>query len=238
MQPATDPTPLPPLSASQIEDLKLASGKMLGAERRSFMAAMADKHCGGNARQAERVFGWGRDTVQLGLHERRTGVVCLGAQPAFCGNLPWEEKHPEVASALFALAESHAQQDPTFRTALAFTRLTAAEALRQLRLQGFGDGQLPAPSTMAQLPAVLVDQPERGVLFRAAHVVVGGAVVAPGLPAPRIVADVDAGLAVHAQTLDRPAVGRLPVLCLEVGEDRVGRGDFFWGLALTTLRRR
>ena len=151
MQPATDPTPLPPLSASQIEDLKLASGKMLGAERRSFMAAMADKHCGGSARQAERVFGWGRDTVQLGLHERRTGMVCLGAQPAFCGNLPWEERHPEVASALFALAESHAQQDPTFRTALAFTRLTAAEALRQLRLQGFGDGQLPAPSTMADI---------------------------------------------------------------------------------------
>ena len=151
MQPATDPTPLPPLSASQIEDLKLASGKMLGAERRSFMAAMADKHCGGNARQAERVFGWGRDTVQLGLHERRTGMVCLGAQPAFCGNLLWEERHPEVASALFALAESHAQQDPTFRTALAFTRLTAAEALRQLRSQGFADGQLPAPSTMADI---------------------------------------------------------------------------------------
>jgi len=149
--PFTDePTPLP-LSASQIEDLKLASGKMLGAERRSFLAAMAVKHCGGSARQAERVFGWGRGTVQLGLHERRTGVVCVGAQAACCGNWLWEERHPEVASALFALAESHAQQDPTFRTALAYTRLTAAEALRQLRLQGFGDGQLPAPSTMADI---------------------------------------------------------------------------------------
>ena len=98
-------------------------------------------------------------------------------------------------------------------------------------LGGTAEGQV-------QLPAVLVDQPERGVLFRAPHVVVGGAVVAPGLPAPRVVADVDGGLAVHAQPLDRPAAGRLPVLGLEVGEDRVGRGDFFWGLALTTLRRR
>ena len=124
---------------------------MLGAERRSFMAAMALKHCDGSARQAERVFGWGRDTVQLGLHELRTGLTCLGAQPAFCGNLTWEERHPDVAAALFALAESHAQQDPTFRTALAFTRLTAAEALRQLRSQSFGDGQLPAPSTMADI---------------------------------------------------------------------------------------
>ena len=76
-----EPTPLP-LSASQIEDLKLASAKMLGAERRSFQAAMAIKYCVGSARQAERVFGWGRDTVQQGLHELRAGVACMGAQAA------------------------------------------------------------------------------------------------------------------------------------------------------------
>ena len=146
----SEPAPLP-LSASQIEDLKLASAKLLGAERRSFQAAMALKYCGGSARQAERVFGWGRDTVQLGLHELRTDVVCMGAQAAYCGNLLWEERHPEVAAALFALAESHAQQDPTFRSTLAYTRLTAAEALRQLRSQGFGEGQLPSPSTMAEV---------------------------------------------------------------------------------------
>ena len=146
----SEPAPLP-LSASQIEDLKLASAKMLGAGRRSFQAAMALKYCGGSARQAERVFGWGRDTVQLGLHELRAGVVCLGAQAAYCGNMLWEDRHPEVAAALFALAESHAQQDPTFRSTLAYTRLTAAEALKQLRLQGFGEGQMPSPSTMAEV---------------------------------------------------------------------------------------
>lgn len=140
-----------PLSASQIEDLKLASAKMRGAERRSFQAAMTLKYCGGNARQAERVFGWGRHTVQLGLHEQRTGLICLGAQTAYCGNTPWEEKHPEVAAALWALAESHSQQDPTFRTSLLYTRLTAAEALKQLRSQGFSEDQLPSPSTMAEV---------------------------------------------------------------------------------------
>ena len=81
-----------PLSASQIDDLRLASSKMTGVERRSFQAAMALKYCGGNARQTERVFGWGRDTVELGLHEQRTGVSCLGAQAAFCGNRLWEEQ--------------------------------------------------------------------------------------------------------------------------------------------------
>jgi hypothetical protein len=147
---ATESTPLL-LSTSQIEDLRLASSKMTGVERRSFQAAMALKYCGGNAREAERIFGWGRHTVQLGLHERRTGLICLGAQAAFCGSRLWEEQHPQVAQALWALVEGHSQQDPTFRTALSYTRLTAAEALKQLRAQGFPEERLPSPSTMAEV---------------------------------------------------------------------------------------
>ena len=140
-----------PLSASQLEDLKLASSKMSGAQRRSFQAAMALKYCGGNTRQAERVFGWNRETIALGLNEQRTGVICVGAQAAYCGNRAWEEKHPDVAEALWALAESHCQQDPTFRTSLSYTRLTAAEALEQLRAQGFQEACLPSPSTMVEI---------------------------------------------------------------------------------------
>src|SRR5512134_1190358 len=140
-----------PLSASQIEDLKLASSKMSGADRRSFQAAMTLTYCRGNARQAERVLGWNRDTVELGLHEQRTGIPCLGAQAACCGNRRWEEKYPVVAEALWALAESHCQQDPTFRGTLSYTRLTAVGALQQLRAQGFPEDALPSPSTMAEV---------------------------------------------------------------------------------------
>ena len=42
--------------------------------------------------QAEEVFGWSRHTVALGLHERCTGIICLGAQEACCGNKRWEER--------------------------------------------------------------------------------------------------------------------------------------------------
>ena len=139
------------LHAAQIEDLRLASSMLSGEDRRSFQAAMALQYCEGNARQAERVFGWGRETVQLGLHEHRSGLICLGAQAAFGGHRLWEEQHPEVAPALWALAESHSQQDPTFRTRLQYTRLTAAEALAQLRAQGFPEACLPSPSTMAEV---------------------------------------------------------------------------------------
>ena len=60
-------------------------------------------------------------------------------------------KHPEVADALWALAASHSQQDPTFRTTLSYTRLTAAEALKQLQGLGFAEEVLPSPSTMAEV---------------------------------------------------------------------------------------
>jgi len=134
-----------------LDDLKLAASKMKGADRRAFQAAMAAKYCSGSARQAEAVFGWGRESVTLGLHERSTGIVCLNVHAAVCGNKLWEEKHPAVAEALWKLAEAHAQQDPSFRTTLSFTRLTAAEALKQLSAQGFADEVLPSPSTMAEV---------------------------------------------------------------------------------------
>ena len=109
------------LDAGHRDDLKLAAAKMLGPERRAFQAAMTLKYCAGSARRAEVVFGWSREAVELGLHEQRTGVVCLSAQSAVAGNKLWEQKHPEVADALWALAQSHAQQDPTFRSTLSFT---------------------------------------------------------------------------------------------------------------------
>jgi Rhodopirellula transposase DDE domain len=140
-----------PLRPSQIADLRLAASKMTGPTRRAFQAEMALKYCGGTPLLAETLFGWGRHTVEVGLAERRTGILCLGAQAAFSGRKRWEDTQPEAAAALSRLAEAHAQQDPTFRTTLAYTRLTAKAALEALRVQGYGADQLPSPSTMAEV---------------------------------------------------------------------------------------
>lgn len=137
------------LTASQIEDLRLAASKMSGATRRRFQAEMTLKYCEGNARLAERVFGWGRANVEVGLAELRSGMVCVGAQAGYSGTKRWEDRQPEVAAALQQLAAAHAQQDPTFATSIAYTRLTAQQALEQLRQQGFTPEQLPALSTMS-----------------------------------------------------------------------------------------
>src|SRR5499426_4278807 len=141
----------PSLSPSQTTDLRLAASQMTGAKRRAFEAEMTLKYCDGNPLMAEAVFGWGRQTVALGLAERRTGIMCLGAQAAFSGRKRWEERHPQVAEALRQLADAHAQQDPTFRTSLTYTRLTAQAAGKALREQGYREALLPSPSTMAEV---------------------------------------------------------------------------------------
>src|SRR5262249_45254637 len=70
------------LTASQIADLRLAASQLTGPKRRAFEAEMTLKYCAGNPLKAEAVLGWGRHTVALGLAEKRSGIICLGAQSA------------------------------------------------------------------------------------------------------------------------------------------------------------
>jgi hypothetical protein len=139
------------LPSEQIEDIRFAAKQMSGAKRRAFEAEMALKYCAGRARLAKTVFGWKQETVELGLAEKRSGYTCYGAQSAYCGCRRWEEREPEAAQALREVAEAHAQQDPTFRSTLAYSRLTAQAALATLRERGFDEQQLPSASTMAEV---------------------------------------------------------------------------------------
>lgn len=146
---ASTPTASESLTPHQIADLRLAASQMTGATRRAFQAEMALKYCDGNARRAETVFGWGRHNIEVGLAEKRTGIACLSLHAAFSGRPRWEDCYPEAAQALIGLASSHSQQDPTFRTTVSYTRLTAHRAIEGLRQQGIEEAVLPAPSTMA-----------------------------------------------------------------------------------------
>ena len=138
-------------TSDQIEDLRLAVSMMTHEQRRAFVAEIALKYCDGSSRKTESIFGWGRDMVAMGLGEKRTGILCISAQSSFSGNLRWEDRHPDAAKVLCELAEVHAQQDSSFTTEIAFTRLTAEEALKQLQASGFTKDQLPANGTMAKI---------------------------------------------------------------------------------------
>ena len=139
------------LVQEHIADIRLAAAKMSGSQRRDFIAEMSLKYCKGNARLTESVFGWSRETVATGLGEKRTGIECIGLQSFCCGNKPWEEKHPEIAEFLCKIAENQSQQDPTFQSSIAFTRLTAQSALNALKEAGFSDADLPSLSSMSEI---------------------------------------------------------------------------------------
>lgn len=132
------------LTESVKADIQLAAQKLTSHRRRQFQAEMASKYCQGSPRSAERIFGWGRETVELGLNELRTGIRCVEAYSSR-GRHKTEELNPALVQEIHALVEPHSQADPKFQTPLAYTRVTAKAVQRQLAANAVETGR-PAPA--------------------------------------------------------------------------------------------
>jgi hypothetical protein len=127
--------------------IRSAARRLTGFQRRAFQAEVAVELCGGNARQAERRFGWGRETVEKGLHERRTGLRCLEDFVAR-GKRRVEDKDPRLAADIRAICEPHSYADPSLKSSRRYTNLSAAEVLSALIARGHDQADLPAERTM------------------------------------------------------------------------------------------
>src|SRR3954470_4886952 len=80
----------------QYEDsIRSAAHRLKGHQRRLFQAEVAHALCGGSPRAAERRFGWGRDSVETGLTEARSGLRCV-EDFAAKGAVPREVKDPRL----------------------------------------------------------------------------------------------------------------------------------------------
>src|SRR5512147_162086 len=134
--------------SSERLDALIRSGarRLTGYQRRLFQAEVATELCGGNARQAERRFGWGRDTVATGLHELRCGIRCR-ENFAARGRRRSEQKDPQLAADIRAIVEPHAYADPELKSARRYTNLSAAEVLRALIDRGYPREHLPSERT-------------------------------------------------------------------------------------------
>ena len=119
------------LTEDVVGTIRSAAEKLTGFRRRQFQAEVAERYCGGSARRAERVLGWGRVAVETGLGERRSGVRCLDAVHQR-GRKKTEEKFPELAAQMRQLVEPTAQADPKFQTTLVYTRITARRVREEL----------------------------------------------------------------------------------------------------------
>lgn len=117
------------LTESVRETIKSAAQKLTGFRRRQFQAEMAIKYCDGSPRRAEDALGWGRDAVNTGLGELRTGIRCVENFSAR-GRHKTEEQNPELVQEIHSLMEPESQADPKFQTPVAYTRITA-KAVRE-----------------------------------------------------------------------------------------------------------
>jgi Rhodopirellula transposase DDE domain len=133
-------------------DALIRSGarRLTGYQRRLFQAEVVTALCGGNARQAERRFGWGRDTVEKGLNEERHGVRCL-ENFAARGRVRSEEKDPQLAADIRAIVEPHTYADPELKSARRYTNLSASEVRDALIKRGHPEEALPSERTMRDI---------------------------------------------------------------------------------------
>ena len=130
--------------------IRSGARRLTGYQRRSLLAEVAAELGGGNARQAERRFGWGRETVEKGLHERHHGVRCL-ENFAARGRQRSEEKDPRLAADIRAIVEPHTQADPELRSSRRYTNLSAAEVRQALIDKGYAPEELPRERTMRDI---------------------------------------------------------------------------------------
>jgi hypothetical protein len=133
----------------EMRDLIIRTANLLpvGAQRRRYVAdTVATLRLG--QRQAQQLFGWGRDTIRKALHERRAGLTCVDAFRCR-GRKPAEAHLPRLLQDITDIVRDHVQTDPTFQTTRLYCRLTAAEVRRQLiSRKGYTDEQLPTVKTI------------------------------------------------------------------------------------------
>jgi len=133
------------------ELLRVGAQRLTGHQRRLFQAQVCIALCNGNTRQAERRFGWGRQTVQKGLHEWQSGIRCLENFQAR-GSRRGEDRNPQLAADIRAIVEPHTYADPELKSTRRYSNLTAGEVLTALQTNnGYRAEELPSERTMRDI---------------------------------------------------------------------------------------
>src|SRR3954467_2714457 len=130
--------------------IRTGAKRLTGYQRRLFQAEVATALCGGCARQAERRFGWGRETVEKGLHELQHGLRCL-EDFAARGRQRSEQKDPQLAADIRAIVEPHSYADPELKSSRRYSNLSAAEVRDALIRKGYPEEGLPSERTMRDI---------------------------------------------------------------------------------------
>jgi Rhodopirellula transposase DDE domain len=128
--------------------LKDAAKKLTGHRKRDFVAKVAEDYFDGSARKTETILGWNRDSVQLGLHERRSGIICVDNYRAR-GRHKSEVLLPDLEADISSLVDENAQADPKFQSTFLYARVSARAVRESLMSEkGYDESQLPSRQTI------------------------------------------------------------------------------------------
>ena len=119
-------------------------------DRRRAMGDVAVSLLGSKQRVAEDVFGWNRDTVELGMNELRTGVSCVNDLSAR-QKPKTEEKYPGMLNDIHEILDPRSQAEPRLRTTLLYTNITAQAVFNALREKGWSEEELPTVRTISNI---------------------------------------------------------------------------------------
>ena len=117
--------------------------RLTGHPKRLFQAEVALTLCGGNARRAERRFGWGWDAVRTGLGELASGIRCT-ERFAARGRARTQDAAPDLAADIRDAVAPRTHADPELKADRRYTDLAAREALARLRDEKGARGRRPA----------------------------------------------------------------------------------------------
>jgi len=118
--------------------------------RRSAMGNVTLSLLDGKQRVAEEVFGWNRRTVEVGLHEFRTGISCINDLSTRVKPRT-EEKCPGLLVEIQAIMEPLSETESSLRTPLLYTNMTARTVHEALVQKGWSEPSLPSVRTISNL---------------------------------------------------------------------------------------
>lgn len=129
-------------------------GRLVGMipwpEKRAAMGDVTISLLDGKPRVAEDVFGWNRNTTELGMNEFRSKFLCLN-DLSNRRKPKTEEKFPGLLSDIEEIMEPYCQSDTHLRTTLLYTNMTAKSVYQMLLQKGWSEEELPTMRTISNI---------------------------------------------------------------------------------------
>lgn len=118
--------------------------------KRSAMGDVTASLLNSRIRVAEDVFGWGRSTVELGMNEFKSKILCVNDLSAR-KKPKAEEKDPRLLTDIIEIMTPHSEAESRLRTTFLYTNMTAKAVYDCLLHKGWSEDELPTVRTISNI---------------------------------------------------------------------------------------